>query len=49
MSVYEIVVALDTTQTKIVELERTINAQKDDITTEFEKVVRIARISTKKK
>jgi hypothetical protein len=43
MSVYEIgCTALDTSQAKIVELERVLNTQRDDITTEFEKEARIA-------
>jgi hypothetical protein len=41
MSVYELVVALDTTQKRIVELEKKMSTQKDDITVEFEKAVRI--------
>jgi len=41
MSVYELDVALDTTQKIIIELEKKMSTQKDDITVLFEKAVRI--------
>jgi hypothetical protein len=40
--VYELVATLETKHTIITELEKTMNTQKDGITTEFEKVVRIS-------
>jgi hypothetical protein len=42
MSVYEVVVALDTAQAKIVELERKLSTQQDDIIVEFHRGTGIA-------
>jgi len=41
MSVYKLVATLDNKQTRIAELENKMSTQKDDITIEFEKALRI--------
>jgi len=42
MSMYEIIVILDTTETRIIEMDKKMIEKKDNITTKFEREIRIA-------